>query len=129
MAGVLVISEEAEWAPAGWVFDHTLEMLVSELHSAAPELARVLANHRTSADGEAGGLDLRWWDRREMAVLARAVDDLHARFRAYGPEASYDRRFFPGFMGQLGELRAMLHSELVGQIWGQATSSSCSSLS
>jgi len=114
-----MISDDAVWHPAGWVFDHTLEMLVSELQTVAPELARILTNNQASAGDEASDLDVRRWDRCEIAVLTRAVDEVHTRLRASGPEASYDRRFYPGFMGQLGELRAMLHSELAWHLAGR----------
>lgn len=116
MAGSLVISEDAVWRPAGWVFDQTLDALASKLEAADPELAHVLVSYRRSVTlGDPGGLELRQWDRPGLALLAHAVDELYARVRVAGPDAVFDRRFYAGLKDQLGELRVMLHAELAAR--------------
>jgi hypothetical protein len=76
--------------------------------------------------GDPGGLELHRWDRRGLALLAQAVDELYARSRASGPDAIFDRRFYAGFMDQLGELRVMLHSELADRRPDLTSAPSCS---
>jgi hypothetical protein len=121
MAGSLMISEDAAWLPAGWVFDHVLDAVALKLQGSAPELALVLAGYRASAvDDGSGELDLRGWGCGELGALVRAVDAVHAGFRAAGPNGAYDRRFYAGLMSQVSELRAMLHSELADRRRDQA---------
>lgn len=115
MDGVLLISEDAAWSPAGWVFERTLEALVIELQGDEPVLARTLRTCRLSLASGCSVIDLRRWETGQLSVLLHAVDAVYAGFKTSGSGSVPDYRFYPGLMRQLSELRALLHSELAMQ--------------
>jgi hypothetical protein len=108
MAGTLVITEELDWLPAGWVYDNVLKGMASALSSSEPDLARRLLDSRTESNG--GFLDLRECDPVTLSALIQAADDAYQAFEARGATSFRDPKFYPGFMNQFRLLREKLRA-------------------
>ena len=106
MAGYLDVSDDLFWSPAGWVYDRVLEDLASAVDAENSELANTLLDGRTSVNG--GFLDLRPSSRAEVTLLARACNEVWAKYEQRGPTSDY----YPMFMDGLRSLREMLATRL-----------------
>lgn len=108
MAGTLEITDDLCWMPAGWVFDHALELMAAMLQAKSPVLAELLLTARTDANG--GYLDLRDWDVEQLETLLDAARTACNDIERTGAESFAQPELHEGFLQQFHQLCDMLYT-------------------
>ncbi len=108
MAGTLEVTDDLCWMPAGWVFDHVLELMAAVLQAQSPVLAELLLAARTDANG--GYLDVRDWNVDQLETLLDAAHTACGHITRTGAQSFAPPEFHQGFLQQFHQLCDMLYT-------------------
>ena len=108
MAGTLIINANADWLPAGWIFDSVVDSIVVKVSETWPDLARSFREART--EGGSGYLDMAEWPSQQVVAVLEAVQRHRRETTSAGARAFHDPVFFPAYVAHLDDLiTKMLH--------------------
>jgi hypothetical protein len=110
MSGTIVIRDDADWMPAGWVFNNVLELVASELRNKNLSLSMAFLDART--DVSVGYLDLRTLEAEEFRSLMQAVERAYNRIVEGGASTFQNPSFYEGFIKHFADLKALLEADV-----------------
>lgn len=105
MAGTLIVNDNDDWLPPGWLFDSALRRIASHLPDDATALHGILSRADTSVSSYA---DLRKLDPRSFKLFIATADRAYDEVVSGGSAAFQDPSAFPAYLRWFDDLRAKL---------------------
>jgi hypothetical protein len=109
VSGTLVISDEATWMPASWLFDDILSALAQGVEKLDPALAEQLRDGRTEVS--VGYADVRAVSGDAYDALLATVTQLTHELAGASADTGQDRDYRSAALSAVGELRALLRTD------------------
>lgn len=108
MAGTLIVNENDDWLPPGWLFDSVLRRLSEKLPDDEEILREILRRADTSRTSYA---DLRKLDASSFKLLVSVADRAYEAVVSDGPGAFHEPSAFPAYLRWFNELRTKLKKD------------------
>ena len=105
MAGTLIVNENDDWLPPGWLFDNVLRRISTELPDDEEVLRDILRQADTARTSYA---DLRELAPDSFRLLVKIADRAYDAVASDGPSAFHDPSAFPGYIRWFDDLRSKL---------------------